>query len=228
MADFVQAIAQPPGLNWIVGTITAVTGYTVTVNCFGGDVEDVAVLDQYTPLVGDVVHMLSMEPVGMLVIGSLNTLATPRPEPPTTGTEAILTPIVNATYGPLPGQWELGTVVQDTDRVGCFFYDPLGFSPVAVADLATVSIELTLDSGTGPPEFVELTNSSAQGLLTVLTEIPFGVQPGPVGTPTWLDLPLDWGTDLITGAAGGIGIASSLFTGVYTSSTGRLRLTPVS
>lgn len=226
MADFVQALAAGPQVEWIVGTVTAITGATITVWYAGADVPDVTPVEQYTPTVGDVVHMLSMESRGMLALGSVP-LAAPRPEPAPTGVELIVLPSIIATYGPGIGQWELGTIVQDVGRVGCWFYDQAGFIPVGGMVLASVSIEVTLDSGSGPPEFVEHGATEPVGVLPVLTDTPFGRVPGPTGVPTWLDLPLDWGMDLIQGTAGGIGIASVLFTGNYTSSTGRLRLTPV-
>lgn len=224
--DFVEALATGPQVEWIVGTVTAITGATITVNCLGGDVEDVTPVEQYTPAVGDVVHMLSLESTGMLAVGSVP-LAAPRPEPGPTGVELIVDPTIIATYGPLTGQWELGSVLQDTDRVGCFFYEPAAFIEVGSMDLASFSIELTLDAGAGPPEFVEHNALESVGVLEILTEIPFGVQLSQVGVPTWLDLPLGWAADLIEGSARGIGIASVLFTGDYSSSSGRLRLTPV-
>lgn len=226
MADLVQSLATGPQVQWIVATVTKITGATITVDCFGGEVEDVTPINQYIPQVGDVTHILALESHGMLAIGSVP-LAAVRPEPAPTGQEVILDPTIMGTVDLLTGQWELGTVVQALDRMGCWFYSQDDLQLSGGIALAGVAIEVTLTSGEGPPEFVEHAATEPVGIPAILTEVPFGVQPGAVGVPTWLDLPLDWGMDLITGVAHGIGVVSSLFTGDYTTSSGRLRLTPV-
>lgn len=224
--DFVEALARPPQIEWIIGTVTQINGPTITVSCFGGEVEEVTPVEQYTPVVGDVVHMLSLDQNGILAIGSVP-LAPPREEPGSTGTELIIYPSIIATHGPLVGQWELGTIVQAPERVGCWFYNLGDLNPAAGMSLAEFAIEVTLDSGVGPPEFVQHNTIAPAGPVSLLPSTAFGVKPGTTGVSTWLNLPLDWGRNLIDGVATGIGVVSGLFVGDYTSSTGRIRLTPV-
>jgi hypothetical protein len=224
--DFVQALATGPQVKWLMGTVNSIDGPTITVLVDGGLVPEVTPLDQYIPTVGDVVHMLSQEQNGIIALGSVP-LAAPRPEPLPTGTEMIIDPSIIATHGPLPGQWELGTIVQAPQRTGCWFYNRQTLTPAVGMTLASFAIEVTLDSGSGPPEFMQHNTISPEGPVALLPSPSFGVRAGPVGVPTWLNLPLDWGRDLISGAATGVAVISNLFTGNYTSSTGRIRLTPV-
>jgi hypothetical protein len=228
MADLLEQLAllQGPRLTWIQGIVTVATGpNAVSFSYAGGTIVKAAVLDQYIPVVGDSIHALSFEGQGVLVLGSTNlpggTLPSVLEQVP-----IIVNAISTATYGPLPGIWTPGVLQQARDQVACWFYSSTAWSALVGRSLQLVEIEVTRTSG-GPPLFVQHLNSTAVGVLSVVSGAPWAPTSPPAGVPTWIKLPIGWGMNLVSGTTKGIGIVSNGQSGVY-SGTGRVRLTPLS
>lgn len=201
-----------PRLNWITGTVTAVAGGYATISYLGGTITRCGYLDQYTPVVGDSVHALSLEGQGVLILGSNN--GTPGgPPAPTEQTPVIVNTSATGTYR--EGVWSAG-LNQAPGQYACTFY---GSMPV-ITNLKSVEIEV---SGSGAfPEFIPHKNATAAGALVLVPGNPWRV-----GASTgWIKLPLGWGRDLLSGVTEGFAIASSGQVRTYTS-TGRVRFTPL-
>lgn len=222
-----NVLAQPEPMRWLIGRVAGITGNTFTLTWRGGDVPGVGHLDSYTPVVGDVVHVLSWPDNGMIAIGSQNAAALDRwPAEIPTGNPIVVDPTQLATYTPSTGVWTPGVIVQSPDSVGCWFYNSSAFSAFNLATLGEVAIEINPTDG-GPPEFCEITNPLPAGVLTLVDGggARYSRAQSSIGVATWVTLPLDWGLDLASGAATGIGIGGGLYDGTY-SGTGRIRLTP--
>lgn len=205
-----------PRLNWITGTVSAVSGGYASMSYAGGTITKCGYLDQYTPVVGDFVHALSLEGQGVLILGSTNTGSPGGPPAPIPQTPVIITPSGSATR--VGGQWVAG-LTQGPDSYPCWFY---GTMPV-IANLQSVEIEI-FGSG-GPPEFL------AHKTVAATPGVPLVLVPGSPWIPTittgWIPLPLGWGRDLLSGAIEGFAISSSNGQiGTYTG-TGRVRFTPL-
>jgi hypothetical protein len=216
--DAMLAGLAAPGLHWLTGKVYAVNpDSTVTLQYRGGFIYNVGTLDQYTPAEGDVVHALSQEGTGTLILGSNNTPLTPPPEN-TPGTPVILNPVLGRTYNEVTQEWTSVVGIQGGDLIGAWTYDA---SSLRTTLLERVEIELFMVSG-GPPEFATHANSTLSGPLTVSDYI------WRVGAWTdWYPLPISWGDQLIAGGISGFAVVSSGQSGTY-SGTGRVRLTPLS
>lgn len=206
-----------PRLNWITGTVSAVTGGYVTISYLGGLIERCGYLDQYTPVVGDFVHGLSLEGQGVLILGSTNNGAPGGLPDPVQQTPVIITPASFSTLA--NGQWQPG-LTQAPGNYAAFFY---GTIPV-IANLQSVEIELTGING-GPPEFVKhnTLNSAGAGIIDI---VPGNSWKPATPVLAWWSLPIGWGKDLMNGIIKGFAISSSGQTGTYTG-TGRVRFTPL-
>lgn len=215
-----------PKIRWIMGTIDTVTGDTVTLFAEGGYIPNVGCLDQYVPVAGDSVHALSFEGNGVLVIGSNNKPGTEPSSPVTPGAALTVTPSSSSVYDATAGVWAAGTGAGPT-LTKVWFYTGGAFSTMAGRPIGAVEIEITRTSG-GPPEMVALTNTSAAGVPTPITYTAsrYGIGSSPVGVPTWLPLPLEWGMGLADGTIKSIGVGGALYAGVY-AGTGRVRITPL-
>lgn len=222
-----NVLAQPAPLRWLIGRVAGITGNTFTMTYRGGDVPGVGHLDSYTPVVGDVVHVLSWPDNGMIAIGSQNATEVPRwPTEVSVGNPLIVMPTQVATYTPSTGAWTPNVITQGPDSVGCWFYNPSDFTAFNLALLGEVAIEINPTDG-GPPEFCEVTNTLPAGSLTLVegSGSRYGRAQPTLGAAIWLTLPLDWGLDLAAGTANAVGIGGGLYDGTY-SGTGRVRLTP--
>lgn len=226
MSDLAEVLHPSVPVRWLIGRVYAVTGDTFTMTYNGGQVPSVGYVDQVVPQVGDVVHVLASDDNGMLCIGTNNTPLVPRVPPVAVGTPLIVNATSSSTYFATTGTWTAG-VVQDDARTGCWFYSAGAFAGMLTSTLAKVEIEVTRTSG-GPPEFVEHTNTAAVGALVLVADMGtrYVTPAPPVGAATWVALPLEWGRNLVTGTAKGIGIGGGQWVGAY-SGTGRIRLTPL-
>lgn len=220
-----DVIGQVPGIRMVKGTVLRLTGDTFTMSFLGGEVPNVSHLDQYTPVVGDIVQVLVVPRGGWLAIGSTNGTGAPGGSTQFPPMSSILTADGQSTYI-VGGTWLVGALSQAPDRCGCWFYDASKFTVYAGAALATLEIEITRSSG-GPVEMQLHGNASGSGELVLAAPGPY-VAPDtpPVGTPTWVRLPVGWGELLASGQARGVGIGLGQHSGVY-AGTGRLRFTTI-
>lgn len=224
---YLSQISEPK-VTWVQGVVSSIGTGVVTLSYADGTIQNAAYLKQYTPVVGDLVHVLSFEPMGMLVLGSTEGAVSPPPAPtpvaPTTFNSSG-----NATYSFLLSTWASSSLLQSADQVACFFYSPAAFTAVSGLTFQQAEIEITRTSG-GPPEFVPHLNLSTATALSLPADLTFW-RPDvslPVGVPSWVPLPLGWAQGLVAGTIKGIGIWTDLeASGVY-SGTGRVRLTPLS
>lgn len=226
MTDLAQVIAGDVPVRWLIGRVSAVTGDTFTMTYNGGPVYSVGYVDQVVPQVGDVVHVLASDDNGMLCVGTNNAPLVARVPPVAVGTPLIVSAASSGTYSATTGLWTAG-ITQDVDKTGCWFYAAGAFNAMASSTLARVEVEVTRTAG-GPPEFVEHANATGTGTLAIVADAgsSYATAAPPVGVATWVALPLEWGRNLVTGVAKGVGIGGGNQAGAY-SGTGRIRLTPL-
>jgi hypothetical protein len=211
-----------PSLKWIKARVYSVNpDGSVILEYLGGFIPGVGTLDHYTPVEGDVVHALSLQGQGTLVLGSSSTpLAAPAPLVPQT--PIILNPLYSATYDIASQTWQPGVINQGPGLVGAWGYNAVALRTVMVEK---VEIEINLLDG-GPPEFINHRSASASGVLAE-SEFIWRVPRPAAGVLSWVSLPIGWGLDLINGTINGFGLHSSGQSGTY-SGTGRVRVTPLS
>lgn len=226
MADLAALLVQKEPLEWVIGTVTVITGDTFTMLWRGGTVYNVGHVSGYTPVVNDIVHCLSWGQNGMLAFGkTASTILLPALPTPTVTT---VNSNGTATWGPGDTAWEASVLKQEPNKLGCFFYTQSDFDPIKNAELSKVEIQVTRTSG-GPPEFRLHGNLSGTGPLILGSATIFTAPTPAAGVPTWIPLPIGWGQRLILSTdldAFGIGIGLGEYSGVYTS-TGNLRITTI-
>jgi hypothetical protein len=222
--DLAAALAPEPGVKWIIGRVTAITGETLTMAYRGGLVTNVGVMDQYTPKVGDVVHVLSSDANGMIALGSNNQATTP-PVTPTPRAPVTVASTSVATYVLSTASWLAGTLAESPDQIGCWFYPGMATTPgIGIQPLASLSIKITAQSAT-PLEFVLHGSAGPTGIP--VTTGSYRVAAPPMLTPTDMRLPLEWAPLLISGQALGVGIGGGDYTAIFTGSSGLLTFTPL-
>jgi len=223
--DLAAALAPEPGVKWIIGRVTAVTGNTLTMNYRGGDITDVGVLDSYIPVVGDVVHVLASDLNGMIAIGSNNQTVAPTPIP-TPASPVAVHPSSVATYQMSTSIWTPGVVVESPDQVGCWFYPSFNTVSRTVLPAAGLTINITAQTG-APLEFVPHSMTAPLGPL-VLAGPTYRCAPPPIGVPTDVQLPIGWAAMLLSGQASGVGAGGGgFYTADLTGSSGVLTFTPL-
>jgi hypothetical protein len=223
LADQLTPTQQP--LQWLQGTVNDINGDLLTIGYGDGEIQDVAKLDSYTPVIGDRVHMISQNLVGILVLGTSASL-NPPPSFDTPEDPVIVNSLQVATYGPTAEAWAVGVLEQEPGRTIAWFYDPVEFEPLALWDLASVELEITKLTG-GPTELVLLEDVVPAGNITRAVEQSFPVTMQiPLAVPTWVPVPIEWGIMLANAQAYSIGLTSELFLATY-SGTGRLRFTQI-
>jgi hypothetical protein len=222
--DLATALAPEPGVKWIIGRVTAVTGETLTMTYRGGTVTNVGVMDQYTPKVGDVVHVLSSDVNGMIAIGSNNQAGVPVVAP-TPRTAVTVASTSTATYTFSTNTWQAGSLVESPDQIGCWFYPFMTLTPsLGIQPLASLSIQVTAQ-GAAPLEFVLHTSAGPTGVPAVIASYRVAAPLLPM--PTDMRLPLGWATLLLSGQALGVGIGGGDYTAIFTGSSGLLTFTPL-
>jgi hypothetical protein len=214
-----QIAGQRNPLEWIDGRVTAVTGDTLSMTYSGGVVTRVGYISGYVPAVNDYVQAL-MGPQGIMVFGARNP-GTP-PTPPSVPASVIVNASSYATHASLNNVWTPSTANQVRGvSEAVWLYTPASFSALSRSILRKFEIELTRTSG-GPPEFVQHYNTAATGPLVVDPQRYSAGPNPPIGAPTWVPLPLGWGTAIIARTIKGIAIQSDLYSSAW-SGTGRLR-----
>lgn len=223
MPDLVAALVTEVPVRWHIGRVAAINAdSTISVTHKGGVMENVGVLDQYTPVVGDVVHMLGSNLNGVLAIGSNNQVGSAPVTPPVTPPTTVASS-GTGTYRSDLGDWTAG-LTQSPIRVGCWFYpDPITLSFGSIAQL-TIRVTAQDDM---PLEFVLHGMTAAAGPLVLITGASYQVAPPPVGVPTDVPLPLEWAALLAAGPANGVGVGGGNYSTVLTGSSGLLTFTPL-
>lgn len=224
---YLSQISEPQ-VKWLQGVVSDVGDGFVTLTYGDGEIQNAAYLKQYTPVEGDLVHVLSFEPMGMLVLGSTEASVSPPPDPVPVA-PSTFNSNGNATYSLLLSTWTSSSLLQSEDQVACFFYAPAAFAAVSGLTFQQAEIEITRTSG-GPPEFVPHLNVDTVTGLSLPSDMTFW-RPDvalPIGVPTWVPLPVGWAQDLVAGTIKGIGIWTDLGSSGEYSGTGRVRLTPLS
>lgn len=223
MADLARALADEPGVKWLIGRVKEITGDTFTMTYRGGDVTDVGTLDGYVPVVGDIVHVLSSNLNGMIALGSNNQAVVP---PPTSLPSAPVTVAASAvaTFVISTGEWMSDILAESPDQIGAWFYSTLGTASVPTP-LARFSINITTQSD-DPLEFVLHQSVTTVGPL-VVASAPYRAAASPIGLPTDIPLPLEWASTLLSRNAAGVGAGGGGYTAVLTGSSGLLTFTPL-
>lgn len=226
MADLAAALAMTPAPRWVVGTVASLQADTVTLTVDGGTVTGVGYLDQYAPVVGDVVHALA-GPRGLLVLGSNNTPPAGPPVLPTPDLPVTVGANATSTYQRSTGGWAAGALLQAPDVVATFLYPVMStIATLTGIRLARLTMALTRVGG-GPPELALHSLASLAGVLPPPTDPLYGVDQPVTGTTGTINLPLEWGYRLISGAARGITIGGGLYTGDWSGSSGLLTFYPL-
>lgn len=218
-----DVLAGGPRLRLLFGQVNSVVGSFVDIAYSGGVIQHAAKLDADTYSGGDYVAFLLSDEAGALILGK-QTPGTPPPILPAPGSAVIVNAASYATYDSAAAAWTSGTLVQGPHQWACWFYNPADFTSLAGVILASFEIEVTRTSG-GPPEFATHRNSTGTGVLDLPGDTYARDQPA-AGVATWIKLPIDWGTRLVSGTIKGIAVGGGMNSGAY-SGTGRARITPV-
>jgi hypothetical protein len=229
MADLADALAGPAPVNWITATVAEVQGDAITLDYLGSLIPDVAVLDSYTPQVGDSVHALSRPQQGILVLGSSNAVGGSIPEW-TPGSSTVITPGSVSTWNRIISSWAVPgepiALIQDGDNAVCWFYRSSDLQPWDGVTISAAEMELTLSVGADP---AEMFLHQSPGITAPLAFDEGDRFTGPILTPgaaTWVPIPLDWIQDMAAGSGFGIGIGLGIYANVWSAvGSGRLRIT---
>lgn len=221
-------LVDAPVSKWVIAKVKSiqVSEHAVTLTYHGGDIPHVAYLESYTPAVNDVVHCLTDQRNGMIVIGK-EVLRTPT-APVTPAAPFTVAPTGSSTYflEPEPPHWSGTQVLQGPGESGAYFYAANAFAGTGV-DMAKVEIQLTFPPA--PDNFPALSlvlhhNADTTTPFAPVSPVYFH-QIGDWMTD-WHMLPLGWAADLNSGAALGIGFTSDIYSAVIASG-GTLRFTPL-
>jgi hypothetical protein len=197
-------LVRLPTIRWFMARVSAIheTGHAVTLDYRGALIQHVGHLTSYTPTVGDVVHVITDQHNGMLVLGAEMLPVKPVLPTPPVPLSAVSTG--QASYLENAG-WTTGSVRQGDGWSGAWFYPPTAFTSLTVADPAALEVQLTAPAGTRPLSFVLHSNRDTTGTFARVGE-PFLVQPAE--GLQWIQLPLSWVRDLIGGVAAGLGLST--------------------
>lgn len=196
-----------PVLAWIIGVVTLIEKdaagkdlktCTVAVgpndnNVFvrGAGIVGVPRLDQYTPTEGDVVHMLSQEANGMLILGSVGRVALNVPLPPGSGGTEPSPTVLTAV-----GESASGNVLVQGSQVG----DPVFWNFPTLHDV--INQARALGTVVGFQIIVTLLEDGPVGAFVLVDTQVGAIVPGyeephlsvalPYNVPTAVDLPIGW------------------------------------
>lgn len=239
MVNLADVIYHEPHLRWITGLVKQVASdgavtmsYNSTEGAVGdledgtsGDIHNVACLDQYTPVVGDIVHALVFENRGVLILGSGNSRGF---SPPLMNTPApvVVTSTGGATWVEDTQEWEPGVVRQQDGVVGCWFFDPASMTGLQTTELEWFQLEITRLDG-DRAQLLRHVNLNTSGPLVAVEGPRYQKQVPVTGVPTWIDMPIGWGIELIDGTVKGIGVTSDDTVSTY-STTARVQFQPLS
>jgi hypothetical protein len=224
-------IARLPAIRWFIATVVSIQAgdHSITLAYRGATVPHCAYMESYTPAVDDVVHVVTDQHSGLLVLGKeMLRPATPPPTPPAPTTVA---PVGSGSYrtDPPPPGWIAGAGVQQSPTVdGAWFYDQAALQALNGVVMAKLEISLNVAAGSDPLSFVVHDNSDTSAPLVWQSMLYMWDVSAIMGTLAWVPLPLNWAKRLTDSAqpGKGIGLASDLYSAVI-SSGGTLRFTPL-
>jgi hypothetical protein len=220
-------IARLPAVRWFIAQVASVQGteHAVTLTYRGATIPHCGYLETYAPAVNDVVHVITDQHNGLLVLGK--EVLRPATPPPTPGAPTTVVPTGSGSYrtDPPPPAWIAG-VQQGPAVSGAWFYDQAALQALAGVALAKFEIQLNVAAGSGALSFVVHDNASATGAFTWQSMLY--MWDSTPGSLAWVPLPLQWAARLVDSAqlGKGIGLASDVYTAAITSG-GTLRFTPL-
>lgn len=224
--DLVEQITKDIPLTWITGRVLRLTGGTIVVSYLGGEITNVAVSDQYSPIVGDVVQCLSLAKKGVLALCSTNLTAlapgTNVPPAPTTHTVKAWR-ILGYDYA--SKKWDNTPEAGPTRRL-VWFVGGGEFDPFKWIEVSKFEVQLTLLTGT-VLEFSLISGAQSVGVPAVVPAALYLQAAPPVGVPTWIPLPLDWAVKLLRNEAFGIAVGGGQYSSSFTSDIALLRFTSI-
>jgi hypothetical protein len=231
LIDLLSGAQQHPGqVNYSVATVTAVNASSASLNITVGSrsATNVTYLRSYAPQVGDKVHVIAAESVGLLVLGRSSTLNAP---PNATSRIVTIQPIASMTWqedpqSVEPGSATLGPVTQG-GSVGLRFSGKYDYPTAAItlaADETIVKGEMLimrvdpLPSLTVPPILHELTGTDPYGKPTYQAQYYFAPMDIASNESIWAPVPVDWATRIAMGETRGMVLAPSFAQWEYTYS----------
>jgi hypothetical protein len=218
-------IARLPSVRWFIATVASVQAseHSVTITYRGATVPHCAYVESYAPAVNDVVHVITDQHTGLLILGK-EVLRTPV-APPTPAAPTVVAPTGSASYL-AAGTWTAGQVLQSPNISGAWFYNQAALAALAGVPMAKLEIQLNVAVGSDPLSFVVHDNADTSSPL-VWQSMLFMCNAHP-GVLEWNSLPLTWVGRLTstTEPGKGIGLASQIYTAAITSG-GTLRFTPL-
>lgn len=223
-------IANAPSTKWIMATIDSIQASenAVTLSYHGDVIPHVAYLTSYTPTVGDVVHALSDQRNGLLVIG--NELLRPPTTLPGPTAPVTVVPTGSASYFqvPPPPIWVDGQVQQGPTVSGAWFYNPASL-PTSLIDVPLAAFEIELNVADGSQALALTVHDNADTTTPFLVASDVYLYEAPTGSDVWVALPLYWADRILNPDTPGLGMGlttSDLYTAAITSG-GTLRFTPL-
>lgn len=225
-ASLPDLLSRLPAVRWFMAKVDSVQAseHALTLVYRGGTVAHCAYLASYTPAVGDVVHVITDQANGLLVLGK-EVLRTPTP-PPTPGAVSTRAPSGSSTYfaQPAPAHWSGTEVRQGPGESGAWFFPAHTFDYLAGVPLALVEIQMTITPADGILSLVLHRNADTSSPFAPVS--PVYLHHVMDWMTDWHKIPLGWAADLANGTALGIGLASDLYSAVVVTG-GTLRFTPL-
>lgn len=218
------ALQVGPELRWVVATVASiqVSEKAVTVTYQGVAIAHVGYLASYAPVVGDKVHCLMQDTIGILILGKQDIgVAASIPAP---GAAQTVAPTAANTYSRATQTWTGEQIAQTQgNKQGAWFYSPSTLAALSTMTRAKFEIQVNPSAGSGPLGFVLHSNSTIASPFVPASEVAHVNIAA--GTAVWVPLPLSWATALIGGSASGVGLSSDLYSAVVGGGT--LRFTPL-
>lgn len=215
-------LTRLPAIRWFLARVSSVQAseHAVTLDYRGATIAHTAYLESYAPVVNDVVHVITDQSTGMLVLGK--EALRPVVVPPTPPAPVSVVSTGRASYLENVG-WTTGSVRQGDGWSGAWFYPVTAFTSLTPNDMAVLEVQVTAPADPGPLSFV-LHDNLATGGAFARVSAPWLVQPA--AGLQWITLPLAWVDDLIGGVAAGVGLSTDQpsYTATLTSG-GTLRFT---
>jgi hypothetical protein len=220
--DLSDMLARLPAIRWFMARVASVqlSVKAVTMDYRGALIPNTAYLESYTPAVNDVVHVITDQHNGTLILGK----EALRPVIPPGTPPAPISVVSTGTGSYLENTaWTTGPLRQGDGWSGAWFYSPTAFTSITVVDEGALEIQLTVPEDTGPLSFVLHGNLDTSAEFVRRSE-PWLVQLEP--GIQWVSLPLAWVDALIGGIAAGVGLSTDqeVYTATVTGG-GTLRFT---
>lgn len=214
LQEVVKPLVNEHGdMHWNVGVVLAITPpHSLTVQfpgaAAGAGTTGCGYLDSYVPQVGHIVHAITSETRGVLVLGSTGMATTDDPPPgppePPEAPDAVSDPARCGTFRTIMDgrvSFVAGRVIQGPGYMGVWGFDGLA-SAISVARNAglIVSVDAEITLLHGGPEIALSLVSNSDGNPAISWPVR---RDGPLelGIPTRVALPLGWLDELESGVA---------------------------